>query len=60
MKAKRCLLIDTDKDKQFLDEDDNVILLYNQHKWRLTFYADEELKLGYIITSNPEQDKLIF
>lgn len=41
-------------DKQFLDEDDNMIYLYNQKKWRLTFYADEGLKLGYIITSYPE------
>jgi len=41
-------------DKQFKDEDDNVIFLYNEKKLRLTFYEDEELKLGYIISSNPE------
>ena len=40
--------------KQFKDEDDNVIFLYNQYQWRLTFYNDEELRLGYIITSNPD------
>lgn len=41
-------------DKQFKDEDDNVIFLYNEKKLRLTFYEDEELRLGYIISSNPE------
>ncbi|MES2811352.1 MAG: hypothetical protein V4670_02675 [Bacteroidota bacterium] len=40
--------------KQFKDEDDNVIYLYNEKKLRLTFYEDEELRLGYIISSNPE------
>ena len=41
-------------DKQFNDDDKNVICVYNQLKWRLTFYDDEELRLGYIIVSNPE------
>lgn len=41
-------------DKEFKDDDSNVIFLYNQHKWRLTFYEDEDFRLGYIITSNPE------
>lgn len=40
--------------KQFKDEDQNVIYLYNDKKWRLTFYEDEELRLGYVISSNPE------
>ncbi len=40
--------------KQFNDEEDNVIYLYNEKKLRLTFYEDEELRLGYIISSNPE------
>jgi hypothetical protein len=38
----------------FDDEDDNTIVLYNSLKCRLTFYADEDFKLGYIIVSNPE------
>ncbi|WP_162128537.1 hypothetical protein [Flavobacterium phycosphaerae] len=41
-------------DKQFKDEDGNVIYLYNKEKLRLTFYEDEALRLGYIITSNSE------
>ncbi|RXR17252.1 hypothetical protein EQG63_10695 [Flavobacterium amnicola] len=40
--------------KQFKDEDDNIIYLYNEKKLRLTFYEDEDLRLGYIISSNPE------
>jgi hypothetical protein len=41
-------------DKQFKDEDKNIILVYNQLQLRLTFYDDEELRLGYIISSNAE------
>lgn len=40
--------------KQFNDEDGNLIYLYNEKKMRLTFYADEDFRLGYIISSNPE------
>jgi len=41
-------------DKQFSDEEDNIIYTYNDKKLRLTFYEDEDFRLGYIITSNPE------
>lgn len=41
-------------DSVFKDEDDNQILLYNAFKARLTFYQEEDFKLGYIIISNPE------
>lgn len=41
-------------DKQFKDDDKNVILVYNQQKLRLTFYEDEDFRLGYAICSNPE------
>jgi hypothetical protein len=41
-------------DKQFKDDDKNIIQLYNAHQWRLTFYEDEEFRLGYIISSNPK------
>jgi hypothetical protein len=40
--------------KQFNDEDGNIIYLYNDQKLRLTFYEDEDYRLGYIITSNAE------
>jgi len=41
-------------DKQYKDDDGNVIFLYDDKKMRLTFYDDENLRLGYIISSNPE------
>lgn len=41
-------------DKTYVDDEDNKIVQYNQHKIRLTFYKDEAFKLGYLITSNPE------
>lgn len=41
-------------DKQYKDDDKNVILVYNEQKWRLTFYEDENFRLGYVICSNPE------
>jgi hypothetical protein len=39
-------------EKQYNDDDANVIYLYYQHKLRLTFYEEEDFRLGYIITSN--------
>ena len=38
--------------KSYKDEDENVIFLYNAQKLRLTFYVEEDLKLGYIVSSN--------
>ncbi len=52
MKQKDVIAIYGNPDKQFDDEDDNVIYLYNNEKLRLTFYEDEDFRLGYIITSN--------
>ena len=49
-------------DKQFKDDDKNIILVYNQLQLRLTFYDDEDLRLGYMISSNPSlsiNDKII-
>lgn len=40
--------------KQFNDEDGNVICLYNELKCSLTFYEDEDFRLGYIICSHPD------
>lgn len=41
-------------DKEYQDEDENLIALYNEQKFRLTFYKEEDLKLGYIIASDGE------
>jgi hypothetical protein len=54
MKPKDVIAIYGEPDKQFEDEDSNSIYLYNQQKWRLTFYEDEDFRLGYIISSHPE------
>ncbi|WP_136666975.1 hypothetical protein [Flavobacterium sp. H122] len=54
MKQKDVEKIYGKPDKQFKDEDQNIIYLYNDKKWRLTFYEDEEFRFGYIISSNPE------
>jgi hypothetical protein len=40
--------------KTFKDDEGNQIYLYNNQMVRLTFYADEHFKLGYIICSNPQ------
>jgi hypothetical protein len=54
MKQKDVELIYGKPSKQFNDEDGNVIFLYNDQKWSLTFYADEVFRLGYIICSHPD------
>lgn len=52
MKQKDVEALYGNPDKQFKDEDRNIIYVYNQQKFRLTFYEDENLRLGYIITSH--------
>ncbi len=54
MKRNDVISLYGNPDKQFEDDDSNVIFLYNQHQWRLTFYEDEDFRLGYVISSNPE------
>jgi hypothetical protein len=43
-------------DKNYKDEDDNVIFVYNAQKIRLTFYQEEDLKLGYVVASSNDLD----
>jgi hypothetical protein len=43
-------------DRNYKDEDDNVVFAYNKLKMRLTFYQEEELKLGYIVASSADLD----
>ncbi|MCL9807620.1 hypothetical protein NAT51_19010 [Flavobacterium amniphilum] len=54
MKQKDVKALYGNPDKQYEDEDSNVIYLYNEKKIRLTFYEDEEFRLGYLISSHPE------
>lgn len=51
MKQKDVATIYGKSDRNYRDEDDNVILAYNTQKMRLTFYKDEEFRLGYIVAS---------
>lgn len=41
-------------DKEYDDEDGNRIATFNQQKFRLTFYAEEDFRLGYIIAAGDE------
>lgn len=41
-------------DREYKDDDKNIIYLYNDKKLRLTFYEDEDFMLGYMIASHPE------
>jgi hypothetical protein len=54
MKQKDVVSVYGNPDKEYKDDDGNIIFLYNNKKIRLTFYEDENFKLGYILSSNPE------
>jgi hypothetical protein len=54
MKQKDVVSVYGNPDKEYKDYDGNIIFLYNNKKIRLTFYEDENFKLGYILSSNPE------
>lgn len=56
MKEKDVKLLCGEPDRQFKDDDKNIIYLYSDKKIRLTFYQDEDYRLGYIIISNPEAE----
>lgn len=45
-------------DRIFPDDEHNDIWLYFSHKLRLTFYADEDFRLGYVICS--DRNALLF
>ncbi len=54
MKQSDVISLYGNPDKQFEDDDSNIIFLYNAKKLRLTFYEDEQFRLGYLITSNTD------
>jgi hypothetical protein len=56
MKQNDVIAIYGKPNRNYKDEDDNVIFAYNARKIRLTFYKDEELKLGYLVASSPDLD----
>jgi hypothetical protein len=54
MKQKDVTAIYGNPDRNYKDEDDNVIFAYNSLKVRLTFYKEEEFKLGYMVASSSD------
>ncbi|MVO10475.1 hypothetical protein GOQ30_14980 [Flavobacterium sp. TP390] len=52
MKQKDVEAIYGKPNKQYIDEEDNIVYMYNAYKMRLTFYDEEELRLGYITSTN--------
>lgn len=54
MKQKDVIDVYGKPDRDYEDEDDNVIFVYNKNKIRLTFYKDEDFRLGYLVASNPD------
>jgi hypothetical protein len=54
MKQKDVQAVLGKPDKQFEDDDHNIIYVYNSPKLRLTFYEDEGFRMGYIISSHPD------
>ena len=56
MKQNDVIAIYGKPNRDYKDEDDNVIFSYNSLKMRLTFYMEEDLKLGYIVASSAEME----
>jgi hypothetical protein len=56
MKQNDVIAIYGKPNRNYKDEDDNVIFSYNSLKMRLTFYMEEDLKLGYIVASSAEME----
>ena len=54
MKQNDVISIYGKPDRNYKDEDDNVIFAYNKLKIRLTFYTEEELRLGYLVASSSD------
>lgn len=54
MKQNDVIAVYGKPDRNYKDEDDNVIFAYNVHKIRLTFYQEEDLKLGYLVASSAD------
>lgn len=52
MKQKDVISLLGQPNTTYSDEDDNSILVYNKQKMRLTFYKEEDFRLGYIVASN--------
>ena len=58
MKQKDVIALYGNPTQNYKDEDENVIFTYHPLKVRLTFYQDEDFRLGYIVASS--LDLLLF
>lgn len=58
MKQKEVTALYGNPDKNFKDEEDNVIYIYNDLKLHLNFYEEEDFRLGYIISANENLELL--
>jgi len=47
------ILGNPDRERAEKDDEHRIIVVFNKHRLRLTFYENENNRLGYIITSNP-------
>lgn len=56
MKQNDVIAIYGKPNRNYKDEDDNVIFSYNSLKMRLTFYKEEDFKLGYILASSLDME----
>ncbi|WP_417368389.1 hypothetical protein [Flavobacterium beibuense] len=54
MKQQDVKAIYGEPDREYKDDEENIIYVYNKEKFRLTFYSDEDFRLGYIISANPD------
>ncbi len=54
MQQKNVVALLGQPDKNYVDEEENIVYTYNVPKLRLTFYKDEDFKLGYLISSHPD------
>ncbi|WP_417354661.1 hypothetical protein [Flavobacterium sp.] len=52
MKQQDVKAIYGEPDREYKDDEENIIYVYNKEKFRLTFYSDEDFRLGYIISPN--------
>lgn len=52
MKQKDVEAIYGKPNTQYNDDEENVVYVYNAYKMRLTFYEEEDLRLGYITSTN--------
>lgn len=52
MQQKDVVAIYGKPNRQYNDDEENIVYVYNEHKMRLTFYEEEDLRLGYITSSN--------